>query len=59
MPGDGFSTWGYIAIAKHFYKKYQYDTIEMQDEIFHLVVLKFLDIVEIEHQTGNLEKLGV
>jgi hypothetical protein len=59
MPGEGFSSWDYIAIAEHFYQKYQYDQFIEQDKAFHEVVCQLLDIVEKEHQTGNLEKNDV
>lgn len=59
MPGDGFSTWDYVAIAKHFYQKYQYNSSNEQNQIFHQVVLELLHIVEKEHQTGHLDQLGV
>jgi len=59
MPGEGFSKWDYVAIARHFYKKYQYDQGEQQNRAFHQVVSQILAIVEKEHQTGNLERLGV
>jgi hypothetical protein len=55
MPGEGFSSWNYTGIARHFYEKYHND----QDRVFHEVVLKLVEIVEKEHQKGNLEKLGI
>lgn len=59
MPGDGFSTWDYTAIASYFYKNYAYDSKSLQDETFHQVVLDLLAIVEKEHLSGNLTALGV
>lgn len=59
MPGEGFSTWNYAAIAQHFYVKYQFDRIEQQEKAFYQVVFEILNIVENEFQTGNLEKIGV
>ncbi|MBI5345652.1 MAG: ClbS/DfsB family four-helix bundle protein [Chlamydiae bacterium] len=59
MPGDGFSTWDYTAIARHFYKKYQYDSFHKQEKIFHNVVTQILKIVEKEFKTGNLDKEGI
>lgn len=59
MPGEGFSTWNYVGIARHFYQKYQYDSAETQMTIFHQVVLRILEIVEVENQTGNLDRLGI
>ncbi len=55
MPGEGFSTWDYRAIARHFYQKYQ----DEQDQTFHRIVMRLIEIVEKEFQTGNLEKIGV
>lgn len=59
MPGDGFSTWSYEAMATHFYKKYKYDGGNEQDRVFHDVVNRILAIVEKEYVTGNLEAKGV
>lgn len=59
MPGDGFSTWDYTAIARHFYQKYQYHYHDEHSPVFHQVMLQLLDIVEKEHQTGNLDRIGV
>lgn len=55
MPGEGFTKWNYTEIALHFYQKYQDD----QEKVFKQVVSHILDIVEKEHQSGNLYKLGV
>lgn len=59
MPGDGISTWDYTAIAQHFYQKYQYQSYGGQSQVFLQVVLHLLDIIEIEYQTGNLDRMGV
>lgn len=59
MPGEGFSTWDYTAIARHFYQKYQYHHHDEQNQVFHQVVLQLLDIVEKEYQVENLDRLGV
>ncbi len=59
MPGEGFTKWNYVAIARHFQKKYQYDSADEQMALFHLVVLRILEIVATEDQTGNLDRLGV
>lgn len=59
MPREGFSTWDYTAIARHFYQKYQYHYHDEQSQVFHQVVLQLLDIVEKEHHTGNLDRIGV
>lgn len=59
MPGDGFSTWNYTQIAKHFYEKYRYDSASEQEREFDSVVSQILNIVEKESQSGNLDQLGV
>lgn len=59
MPGEGFSTWDYTAIARHFYQKYQYRHPDEQCQVFHHLVLQLLDIVEKEHLAGNLDRLGI
>lgn len=59
MPGEGFLTWDYTAIAQHFYQKYQYHHPDEQNQVFHQLVLQLLDIVEKEHQVGNLDRIGV
>lgn len=59
MPGDGFSKWDYIAIAKHFYKQYLYDASTQQMEVFEKVVFQILEITQKEQQTGNLDQEGV
>lgn len=59
MPGDGFNTWNYIAIAKHFYKAYQYDADCQQEKIFHNTTKRIIEIVETEFKSGNLDKEGV
>ncbi len=59
MPGDGFSQWSYVAIAKHFYKKYRYDGSEEQMKILDELVLNILRIVNQEAKNGNLDRIGV
>lgn len=59
MPGDGFSVWDYVEIAKHFYKKYQYDGALCQQQEFDQIVSQILNIVEKEHQSGNLDEIGI
>lgn len=59
MPGEGFSTWDYVAIAKHFYKKYCYDSSDQQIIVFQQVVARILEIIQFEYQTGNLDQIGV
>lgn len=59
MPGDGFSNWNYVAIAKHFYQKYQYDASHQQMKVFDQVVSQLLEIVKIEQQTNQLDQIGI
>ena len=59
MPGEGFTTWDYTAIAQHFYQKYHYYNPDEQSQVFHQIVLELLDIVEKEYQLGNLDRIGV
>ena len=59
MPGEGFYTWDYKGLAKHFYEKFSYDKAEQQLIHFHDIVNKILDITEKEYATGNLNTLGV
>jgi hypothetical protein len=59
MPGEGFSTWNYTAIAQHFYKKYHYDGFQEQMKTFQEVVLTLLEIVEREHQINRLDQTNV
>lgn len=59
MPGDGFSTWDYAAIAKHFYQNYRYDGAELQDRAFQEVVVQIIKIVEKEFEKGQLDKVGI
>lgn len=59
MPGDGFSTWDYTAIAQNFYQKYQYDGLHEQMKVFAQVVSRLLEIVETEDQANRLNQIGV
>ena len=59
MPGEGFSSWDYNALAKHFYQKYEYDCLEEKCAQFFLIVKEILNIIERENETGNLNKIGV
>lgn len=59
MPGEGFTKWDYVGLAKHFYKKYHYSSLEEQLQYFKELVQEIILIVETEYKTGNLEKLGV
>lgn len=59
MPGDGFSQWSYVEIAKHFYKKYRYDGAEEQMKILDELVLNILTIVNQEAKNDQLDQIGV
>lgn len=59
MPGEGFIKWDYNAIAKHFYKKYKYNDIQEQIQNFHNVVLKLINITEVEFEKNNLDSIGI
>jgi len=59
MPGDGFSKWDYLAIAKCFYEKYGYDGSNGQLAIFEEIVSQILKIIEKEEGTGNLDQEGI
>jgi len=59
MPGEGFTKWDYAGLARHFYKKYCYDSFHEQERIFYDVVQQVLSIVEREYNTNNLDKLEV
>jgi hypothetical protein len=59
MPGNGFLTWDYLGIAQHFYQLYQLDSSDEQMRVFHQVVLRILEIVVAENQTGNLDRTGI
>ncbi len=59
MPGEGFTTWDYSAIAHHFYAKYAHSTLPQLLELFHDLVMEIVAIAEVEHEKGNLDALGV
>lgn len=59
MPGEGFSSWDYVAIARHFYQKYHYDASNQQMQVFDNVTSQIIEIVKTEHQTNQLDQLGV
>lgn len=59
MPGEGFLTWDYLGLARHFYTKYHLDGFEKQNQIFFNRVNVILDIIENEYDSGNLEAIGV
>jgi len=59
MPGDGFLNWDYVAIAKHFYQKYQYDASHEQMKVFDQMVSQLLEIVKREQQANQLDQIGI
>ncbi len=59
MPGEGFTTWNYRAIAEHFYRVYRYNSLQEQIQVFQEVVDRILAIIQTEHNTGNLDKTGI
>lgn len=59
MPGEGFTKWDYVGLANHFYKKYHFDGFLEQDQEFKKVVEQIILIVEKQHASVNLDKLGV
>jgi hypothetical protein len=59
MPLEGFPKWDYSAIALHFYQTYRLDGGDGQMKVFERVVLRILEIVDIEGQTGDLDRTGV
>ncbi len=58
MPGDGFATWDYTALAQHFYEKYQAKTGKEAQEQFLQVVLAIIDLTEDTHTAGTLNAYG-
>lgn len=56
MPGNGFSTWNYVAIAKDFYTKV---AKENNIKAFRQVVARIIEIVETEEPSGQLDQIGV
>ncbi len=59
MPGEGFTQWDYVGLARHFYVKYRYSSWSEAAKKFYTVVQRILDIVEKEYAAGNLDKKGV
>ena len=59
LPGEGFDTWDYIGLAKHFYQKYSHKNPQEQEKHFFAVVSRITEIVDHEYTTGNLTKLEV
>ena len=59
MPGEGFSKWDYVAIAKYFYQTYRFDASNQQLKIFENTALRILEITEKEHETGHLDQQGI
>lgn len=59
MPGDGFTKWDYVGLARHFYEKYHYDGGNKQLHAFAVLMQNIIAIVKHEYKTGNLDKIGV
>lgn len=59
MPGEGFTKWDYVGLAKHFYTKYQYDGSDQQLQQLHDIVSQIITICETEYSSGNLDKIGM
>jgi len=59
MPGEGFTKWDYVAIAKHFYAKYRYHDSLEQIAVFQKTVAALAAIVVKEHEAGRLESVGI
>lgn len=60
MPGDDFTTWDYVGIAKHFSEKYRYQDKSTTLEAFYSVVAEIIAIVKKEEKkNGNLNRLGI
>ncbi len=59
MPGEGFSTWNYSALAERFRQKYHLDGAIQQIALLDQTVHAILVFVEKEYQSGQLDKTGV
>ncbi|MBA3721112.1 MAG: ClbS/DfsB family four-helix bundle protein [Parachlamydiaceae bacterium] len=59
MPGEGFTAWDYVGLAKHFYVKYHLKSLIEQLQEFYQIVAEILSIIELESSEGNLDKVGV
>lgn len=59
MPGQGFTSWEYVKIARHFYGKYHYYSVKKQIQVLSKLVEIILNIIEKEDRKGNLNRLGV
>lgn len=59
MPGEGFSTWDYIGLARYFYQAYLYDGYREQEQEFNNTVQELIEIVEAEHATGRLNQPNI
>ncbi len=59
IPGEGFTKWDYVGLARHFYQKYNLKSFQEQLQTFSLIVNDIIAIVEQEHQTGDLYQTGV
>ncbi len=59
MPGEGFTTWDYSAIAQHFYQKYSQGRPADIKQKFDDVVQKIITIIEKELALDRLDKAGI
>lgn len=59
MPGDGFDTWDYVGLARHFYKKYNYSSLDKYINKLKKLVNRIVHFVEDEYQLKNLNRVGV
>lgn len=59
LPGEGFTTWDYTGLARHFYIKYQYDSFLEQQREFDQVIQQIIQVVEKESFENRLDQLGV
>lgn len=57
MPGEGFSSWDYVGLAEHFYKKYLLKDLDQQLKELEEVVGMIVEMVEGE--VDQLDQIGV
>ena len=58
MPGEGFTTWDYKGLRKHFEAIYSFN-YDVQVGLLQNIVAEVIEIAEFEHLSGNLDHLGV
>lgn len=59
MPGEGFTKWDYMELAKYFHTKYTFNNPYGQYKEFQQTVLAILRMCEKEHSNGNLDAIGI